>query len=236
MKSLHTTTTKDPVLLGRTLCLGLLALLLTGCATVSGQSAYRAAERGGNGERALDIAAVRQDPQTHIQSEVRWGGVIQALENRDGETWIEVIERPLSRNGQPQANGLSNGRFFAVAPNFLDPADYRAGRAVTVSGNIIGLEAGTIGDTEYEFPKVAVLDHTLWLPATARASRRQPYYSPFRGSFSVGVGVGAFKSLRFGYRNRGFRSYGGGFYNRHRFGHRKYRGFSRSGFRRRSFH
>lgn len=236
MKSLHISTNKDPVLLARASVLGLLALLLTGCATVSGQATYRAAERGIVDEQALDIAAVRQNPQAHIQSEVRWGGVVESVENHDGETWIEVVERPLNRAGQPQANGLSNGRFFAIAPNFLDPEDYRAGRALTVSGSITGLHTGTIGGAEYEFPKVAVVDHTLWLPSTVRASKRRPYYSPYRGSLSVGIGVGAFKSLRFGYRNRGFRSYRGSFHNRFKFGHRKHRGFSRSGFRRRSIH
>ena len=131
----------------------------------------------------------------HAQSEVQWGGVVNQVENREGATWIEVIERPLNSNGQPVTSSLSGGRFLAVVPGFLDPTDYRKGRAITVSGNIQGIDIRPFGDTSYDYPKVSVADHQLWVPNNRRLARRGGYYHPHLGKVSLGIGFGRRSSL-----------------------------------------
>lgn len=215
--------------------LGLAALLLTGCATLPGQDSIQSADGLSGNDQSVKLSSVRQNPDAFSQSEVKWGGEVQKVENRDNKTFIEVVERPLNRSGRPQLGSLSRGRFIAVVPDFLEPTDYRVGRAITVSGNISGVQQGTIGATEYEYPEVAVVDHQLWLPANTARARRGSYSSPYRGSFSIGLGLGSHKSLGFGYRHRGFRS-SRGYYSR--FGHNRYRGFNRGfkrGFKRHGF-
>ena len=198
-------------------------LMLAGCAT-SGNGPFVAAEQVEAEEDRLTVAAVRQQPQVHEQSEVQWGGVVAQVENRENATWIEVIERPLNSNGQPVVSNLSGGRFLAVVPGFLDPADYREGLGITVSGNIQGINVRPIGDTTYDYPRVSVADHQLWIPNNRTLARRGHHYRPYLGNVSLGIGFGRRSSLGFGF---GF----------NRFGHRGFghKGFGRSRFGRGRF-
>ena len=211
------------------LTLALAAMVLTGCAT-SGRTLQPVETSANDGE--LSIAEVRNNPQAAEQSEIAWGGVVAGIENREDATWIEVIERPLNRNGQPDLSSRSGGRFLAVVPEFLDPADYRTGLAITVTGNIQGIDTRPIGETSYDYTKVNVVNHQLWLPSSRVAGRRG-YYSPYRGSVSVGFGsrrgFGFGLSRGFGFGHGKF----GGFHGR-KFGRagRFGRGFGRRGFRR----
>ena len=208
--------------------LALSALVLTGCAT-SGRTALQPAEASSS-EGPLNITTVRQEPAAHELSEVAWGGVVAGIENRQDATWIEVIERPLNRKGQPDTTSRSGGRFLAVVPEFLDPADYRTGLAITVVGNIQGTDTRPIGEASYDYTKVSVVEHQLWLPSTRLAGRRG-YYSPYRGKLSVGFG--SRRGFGFGF-SRGF-GFGhgkfGGFHGR-KFGRAGRFGSGRRGFRR----
>ena len=113
-------------------------------------------------------------------------------------------------------SSLSGGRFLAVVPGFLDPVDYRQGQAITVSGSIDGIDVRPLGETAYDYPKVSVVDHQLWVPNNRRFARRG-HYRPYLGNVSLGLGFGF---------NRGFIGINKGF---SRFGRR---GFGRSGFSR----
>ena len=206
-----------PVLPGLKALLAVGVMLLAGCAT-SGNRAFVAAEKEAAPD-VLTVAAVRQQPQVHAQSEVECGGVVAQVENREGATWIEAIERPLNSIGQPIPSNLSGGRFLAVVPGFLDPADYREGRAITVAGNIEGIDVRPLGGTAYDYPKVSVVDHQLWIPNTQRLARRGHYYRPYLGNVRLGIGFGRRSSIGFGF---GFGHKGFG-----RFGHR---GFGRGSF------
>jgi len=82
-------------------------MMLAGCAT-SGNGPFVAAETAEPADK-LTVSAVRQQPNVHAQSEIQWGGIVNQVENREGATWIEVIERPLNSNGQPVTSSLSGG-------------------------------------------------------------------------------------------------------------------------------
>ena len=152
------------------------AILMAGCATANrGDPSLVAAGTAARSD-ALSVAQVRNEPTSHTQSEVIWGGTIAKIENRDESTVLEIIERPLNEADQPQLRDLSGGRFIATVPGFLDPADFRVGQPVTVDGSIEGVKIGKIGEIAYDFPTVAVNDYQLWLQANNRVTRRSSYY------------------------------------------------------------
>ena len=151
--------------------LGLAAL--AGCATSSAPESVRRAPEGAPG-----LEQVRSDPARYAGRTVRWGGEIVELRNEAEATWLEIVERPLGRGGEPAASDRSAGRFYARVPGFLEPATYATGRTVTVVGRLEGTVGGEIGDYDYEYPVVAVTDHYLWPlpPQQAPGAYYDPWY------------------------------------------------------------
>ena len=112
---------------------------------------------------AVSPAEARADAERLAGAPVRWGGVIAEVENRRDETWIDVVARPLARDGSPQSRDAPNlGRFLARVTGFLDPAVYEPGREITVHGRFDGVETRTIGDYPDRYPVVRVQQHYLW--------------------------------------------------------------------------
>ncbi|MBI2381032.1 MAG: Slp family lipoprotein [Gammaproteobacteria bacterium] len=117
----------------------------------------------------LSLAEVRSDRTPTQGQKVRWGGVIAAVENRNSETWLELVEQPLDRRGRPQMVDRSGGRFMAKVPGFLEPSIYTKGRELTVVGAVDGRYRSTIGkEYHYEYPVVAVSAYQLWEPRIER--------------------------------------------------------------------
>lgn len=129
------------------------------------------------------IGAVRDDVDHHVGTEVRWGGTIAEVDNREDETWIEIVGRDLRDTGRPISEDSSQGRFLAKFDGFLDPAIYSEGRLLTVVGAIEGRQMQPIGDYDYYYPVVDVESHYLWEEISHRYAYdpywRYPYYSPF---------------------------------------------------------
>jgi hypothetical protein len=80
------------------------------------------------------LAEVRSQPERFLGQPVRWGGSIVRVTNTPEESQIEVVSRPLHRDGEPRQVDHSDGRFIAIVPGFIDPAIYAAGRRITVTG------------------------------------------------------------------------------------------------------
>ncbi|MGI9302678.1 MAG: Slp family lipoprotein [Gammaproteobacteria bacterium] len=132
------------------------------------------------------VAEVLVDAQAYEGEQVRWGGSIAGVENRENETWVEIVARDLNRSGRPKYSDHSDGRFLAVVEGFLDPAVYAKDRQLTVSGTIEGKQSRTIGDYPYTYPLVQVDSHYLWEPQPKRAyGYGHPYY-PYHYGFSYG--------------------------------------------------
>ncbi len=216
----------------RNLLLLIAVLFAGGCATTQAPGTGSSAN---DGLDAPSVEAVRTQPELHQNRTVRWGGTVVAVENREDSTWVEVIERPLTRGGQPRASSQSRGRFMAVVPGFLDPVDYGAGKAITVTGAVDGSDTRNIGGASYDYPRVVVSEHRLWTSEETRFARRGSYgygghyglsyYSPYFG-LSYGSRFGSRLSFGFGHPFRyGF------------IGHRYRGGFGHGRFRHgRSFH
>lgn len=215
-------------------------LLVGGCATT--QQPLDGVSANSDVLDAPNVEAVRTQPEQHQNRTVRWGGTLIGVENREDSTWVEIIDRPLTRSGQPLTSRQSLGRFIAVVPDFLDPADYTVGKAITVTGAVDGSDTRKIGAASYDYPIVVVSEHRLWSADETRFARRGrdgygyrghyglSYYSPYFG-LSYGSRYGSrvlfgfshpFRYGHFGYRYRA------GYGHRYR-PYRHGRGFYRGG-------
>ncbi len=119
------------------------------------------------------LMRVRLDIDSFIGSEVRWGGIINKVENKAAKTWIELVRQKLRENGKPRSNGKSDGRFIAKFEGFIDPVVYEIGRPLTVVGTIEGTTRRPIGEYDYTFPIVTVEGSYLW---KAEPEVRDLYY------------------------------------------------------------
>jgi outer membrane lipoprotein len=123
------------------------------------------------------VAEARTDIERLRGTQVRWGGKIAGVENHPTETWIDIVELPLSRYGRPQETDRSGGRFIARIEGFLDPHVYTSGRQITVAGTLEKTLSRAIGDYPYTYPVVKTEVHHLWSPLEDMPPRY--YYDPY---------------------------------------------------------
>lgn len=130
----------------------------------------------------LTPKGVTADPAPATGRTVLWGGVVVAAKNLAERTRIEIVSYPLdSRSQRPQTDEPPGGRFMAYQEGYLETAEYRPGRRITVRGTVSGTEPGRVGEADYTYPTVEVESLELW-PEQAAAPRREP-------RFHFGIGV-----------------------------------------------
>lgn len=135
----------------------LLTLALSGCASKVPEY-IRTAPTGD-----LRVEEVQQQKAAQFAgSEVRWGGNIISVRNEAQETLIEVLSRTLSKEGKPQDESKSGGRFIARIPGFLEPEEYPKDRLLTVKGKLREVIEQPVGSYPYPYPVVDVKSYHLW--------------------------------------------------------------------------
>ncbi len=156
----------------------ILSILLSGCASSIPDEIRRAPDN------ALSIDAALNDPGRFLGRAVRWGGEIKSVSNAAASTRIEVIQRPLYRDGYPELANRSLGRFIMVVDGFVDPVEAKSGRPITVFGELIGTTEQLIGDFVYNYPEIRAENYVLWEPRPAAREfyphyRHWPWYDPW---------------------------------------------------------
>ena len=151
----------------------LLAILTTGCASNIPESIRKAPAD------APAMATVRANMEGALGQGVRWGGEIESIDNHPEETQLEIVSRPLSRRGKPLGDALTQGRFIASIPGFIDPSVYGPGRYITVVGTVDGETSRTIGNHEYRYPIILVQQHYLWREEDDVVYIHDPFYDPY---------------------------------------------------------
>lgn len=106
----------------------------------------------------IQLPDVRGNVGAHKNAPVRWGGTIQAIENKEQGTWLEIEERELDKYGKPAAGSPSDGRFVAQINDSLDSTIYAPGREITVAGPL----EGQIEKPSSSLPLVETKEHYLW--------------------------------------------------------------------------
>ena len=137
-------------------------------------------------EGSPQLLEVLQNPEAHKGELIRWGGSIASIENKQNETWVEIVSRKLNRSGRPESSDKTDGRFLAKVNEFLDPEVYNKGRLMTFYGELAASHDGKIGEQPYSFPVVNSKMIYLWpkyhapprYPLHYRYYHRS-YYDPF---------------------------------------------------------
>jgi outer membrane lipoprotein len=132
-------------------------ILLSGCAHVISKDLRTQVDI------SLTFQQVLQNPNAYKGKMVVWGGeIIEAVNQKDGTTLIEVLQRPLGWREEPRKTIASEGRFLALVDRYLDPYVFRKGRKVTVAGEILGEEIKQIGKMDYRYPLLSSRQIYLW--------------------------------------------------------------------------
>lgn len=143
------------------------------------------------------VEQVRNDIDYYTGSRVRWGGTIASVENREQETWVEVVARELGRNGRPGDDDDSYGRFLVRIGGFVDPQIYSRGRELTVAGEVESRIVRKIGEHPYTYPLIRASTHHLWPQYASRRDSRSR--ASFGGYYGVGYPYYGTR-MGFGYR------------------------------------
>jgi outer membrane lipoprotein len=133
-----------------------LAFIFSGCATPTKQQGKQA------DYETIAFSTIHESPEAYKGRVVRLGGVIIATENREDDTVLEILEKPLNWQGRPKAGDTSGGRFMVVFEGFLDEAVYRPDRPVTIVGEVMGTKSAPIGETTYDYPLLSGKEARLW--------------------------------------------------------------------------
>jgi outer membrane lipoprotein len=124
----------------------------------------------------IPINTAAADIDQYQGKKVRWGGTITAVENRENDTWIEVVGRELNSWGEPMLTDETEGRFLVRIEGFLDPAIYKVERGITVYGTIESRIVRQIDDHPYTYPLIKAQSYYLWSDYDRRRYYGYPYY------------------------------------------------------------
>jgi outer membrane lipoprotein len=113
---------------------------------------------------AVDIPyqLISQDINSYQDAPIRWGGKIINVENETDISLVQVLFYPLDRNGYPQTNEVSEGRFAIETSDFLDPAIFTVETIITVVGTVKGEIDRIVGKKNIRIPLVSAEAMHLW--------------------------------------------------------------------------
>lgn len=151
-------------------------IILSGCATVPEPIQVA------NEKVLISYRQANENPTANAGKPARWGGVIAKVENLPDATMLEVLHYPLRGYGRPVSGDESMGRFRVYVDGFLDPMVFESGRAVTFSGDLIGVEEGAVGEHRYVFPTLQSKGYHLWKEierVEISSIHMWPYYDPW---------------------------------------------------------
>ncbi len=134
------------------------ALLMAGCAPPFSRQALDQVDR------SITFSELQRDPGRYEGKWVMLAGVIVSTKNAEEGTFIEVLEKPMSRRGKPLETDATEGRFIISSERFLDSAVYHPGRMITVVGVVAGQKVQPLGEIQYRYPVVTARELRMWEP------------------------------------------------------------------------
>ena len=155
-----------------------LLVLLTGLCCLAGCAPTFSRELLDQVDSTTTFRELQNDPDRHVGKTFMLGGIILETRNTADSTIIQVLQRPLDRQGRPRETDETGGRFIIESPEFLDAAVYQPGKRISLIGQVTGQEVRPLGEIHYRYPVVSSKEVRLW------ETRQGP-----RFSFGVGIGV-----------------------------------------------
>jgi outer membrane lipoprotein len=117
-------------------------------------------------DRHVSFKDLQRDPEKFKGTWLMLGGVIVSSKNMKEGTLIEVLERPLARDGRPLETDRTLGRFLVDSDQFLDPAVYHRERLVTIVGVVTGKKTMPLDEIVYQYPLLSAKALHLWSPTS----------------------------------------------------------------------
>jgi outer membrane lipoprotein len=132
---------------------------------------------------AVSYAQIAANPAAHVGTTVLVAGtIIEAINLQEG-TRLEILQFPTGAGDRPLTTATPGGRFLVLAPDYLETAIYRKGRAITLVGEVQGQRDLPLGETTYHYPLLLPRELYLW---------SEGYDTP---RFHIGFGVGFSKGF-----------------------------------------
>jgi outer membrane lipoprotein len=145
----------------------------------------------GKVNRAVNYEQIKSSPSSHQGELVVLGGEVLSAKRLEDKTRIEVLQLPLTDDLTPKTERTeSKGRFvaFDTGKEIVDPAILKEGTPVTIIGEVKAPTKGHLGESQYEFPTLAIRDMTVWNTDSAAVSPDRYYAYPIYGSYGYGYG------------------------------------------------
>jgi outer membrane lipoprotein len=117
-------------------------------------------------DRSISFRELQRDPDTFKGRWVMLAGVIIEAKNTKEGTSIEVLEKPMDRQGRPYETDVTEGRFIITTDRYLDAAVYHRGRRIAVVAEVAGRKLLPLGEIEYQYPVVVAKELHLWEPSS----------------------------------------------------------------------
>ena len=136
--------------------LALVVLTAGGCAHVISKEVRNQVDEG------ITFRQVFQNPDAYRGKVVVWGGVIINTTHQKEGTLIEVLQKTLDMEDQPEDVDRSEGRFLVFNKRFMDDALFAKGRTITVAGEVMGSRRMPLGEIEYTYPLITSKEIHLW--------------------------------------------------------------------------
>ncbi|MFH1102642.1 MAG: Slp family lipoprotein [Pseudomonadota bacterium] len=157
------------------LCLNVLFVFLAmGCAgTISKQARSQITY-------THPFSTLIQNPEKYIGETLLVGGkILETIASNQGSE-ITVLQLRLDNDGRPVDEDKSEGRFLIRSDQFVDPEIYQKGTPVSLVGKLIGKENRSIGQFDYSYPVLSIIEIKLW----QKQARSMPVFH-----FGIGVGT-----------------------------------------------
>ncbi len=141
--------------------------------------------------RAVNYEQLRSSPSSYQGEVIILGGEVLSATRLEDRTRIEVLQLPLRDDLTPTTERTeSKGRFvaFDTGTEIVDPAILKEGTPVTVIGEVKLPTEGHLGESQYEFPTLAIRDMTVWNKDNAAGGPNRYYAYPAYGSYGYGYG------------------------------------------------
>jgi len=112
----------------------------------------------------LSFAMIKDNPVKYVGRNVLIGGTIAGVKNSVQGGELEVVEFPVTEEGQPVDSAVSGGRFLAYGKGFLDPLIFKPGMMVSIVGEVTGKRTLPLDTIDYTYPVLDIKELYLWKP------------------------------------------------------------------------
>ncbi len=150
----------------RTVAFGTAALLFVVMTGICGCAPIFPKEALDRVNRDIAFKELQKAPDHFLGIWVMVAGVIISTKTSKEGSFIEVLQKPMDRDGRPLDTDTTEGRCIVQTTEFLDEAVYLPGRLITIIGEVAGKKLLPIDEIMYHYPLLTAKALHLWRPSS----------------------------------------------------------------------